>query len=176
MVQDCENIVRFLRDYEVKPQRGCLPRAFKLRRMVEKGKDVNETYISVDRACLPTFEKDAMCFDSGRNSLCAVINVGSLRNLSYSYLGHKITYEVKSEPSQALSHGGIYILHDGIAVVAGFLDTIDNNPARGQEKSSLTNAVRSHLANFASQHILHIHEVIDFSKEDQCLNKINATL
>lgn len=170
MVQDCENVVRFLRDNEVKPQRRCHSSAFKLR------KTINETYISVDRTCLPTFEQDALSFDKNRDSFCAVLNVGTIRELTFSYQGHIIAYDVKSEPSHALSHGGIYILYDGEAVVGGSLDSIDDNLIPGQEKSVLTNAVRSRLARLASNRIFHVQEVIGFSKEDQCLKNIDSAI
>lgn len=172
MIQDCENVVHFLRDNEIKPRRGCLPKAFRLRNRIKNGKEVKETFISVDRTCLPTFEKDAKAFSCGKNSKCAVLKVAEIRNSEFEYNGHTISYDVKSEPSFALSHGGIYIYCDGKCVMAGYLETIDKNKNPGQEKSLLTNFVRSRLANLASMHILNINDVIDLSKEDQCLKKL----
>lgn len=165
MVLDCENTVRFLRQNEINAFNKCKPSAFKLRT------NIGETYISIDRTCLPTFENDALTFDKGLNSLCSVINVGKIRTTTFRYKGHQMTFDVKPEPSLALSHGGIYIFYDGKPVKAGFLDTVDSIKL-GQEHTLLTNGVRSILANLGSIHLCKINDVLKKVKEDQCLRQL----
>lgn len=165
MVLDCENIVRFIRQNEIDKFNKCKSSAFKLRT------NIDETYISIDRTCLPTFEKDALVFDNGKNSYCSVINVGIIRVARFNYKKHHVTFDVKTEPSLALSHGGIYILYDGRPIKAGFLDTIDALKP-GQERSLLTLGVRSSLANLGSKHLIRINDVIQKVKADQCLKEI----
>ncbi len=160
MIADTEMVARLLhREWVVD---GILQHyAFVLRR--------NESYISVNRPAIPSYKTDVVSFveshpgfyaDGSRtNYMCALLNVGKIRQTEILVNGIQLNVDVEVEPrsSFAKSHAGIFTRHEGQNVKVGESFWFDNCIEEVSSDAILLE-VRSHLLNLAQLECNSLHQ------------------
>ena len=121
VISDTEEVARII-SQEWVIEGMLMPQAFELA--------PKETYLSVNRIRIPSYEDDVNAFvekhsqflaNDGRSYLRAILGVCNIRNIKVNYDGKPLQIEVDIEPRAAhtLSHAGIFVKSDGKNVVSG---------------------------------------------------------
>lgn len=149
MIADSENIARAIFSPRMVVEGKLIPAAFELR------ESIKETYLSVMRTNIPSWEDEILLIPQRKNRLLygyAIMNVGDVRTLKLN----DVEYDVLPFPTEVMkSHAGITISHKGKQLQGG---TRLESLAPGVTEDFLLLAIRSQLITLAQKNLVKMQE------------------
>lgn len=153
MIDNAESVVRILFPNKILHGK-VMGGAFALRSWRD------ESYLSVFRLNGPTFKKDILGLDKGRNLDCATLSVGNIRDINLEESGNIASCDViEIGDIDKTSHAGIFAYINNKPLIGGHENEVDSDE-RGSSIGALALALQHRLAMIAQNGLTHVNTLL----------------